>query len=139
MRVQKIFGPAFALAVGLALAWAVYDRTTDPEPRLQRQEEEQMVLAAREHLIQALALSSTAEVVDPLAPNRVAGKVYIYPSDGAWDVSGHYRRDAQTAWMPWLMRVDADRMHSLKLSADDPAAREAAETDPRVTLQDSPP
>lgn len=132
---QKIIGPVFALIVGLALAWTVYDWATDPQRGLQRQEEEQMVLAARYRLIQTLALSSAAEVVDPLAPNRVAGKVYIYPSDGMWEVSGYYRRNDQANWLPWLMRVDADRMHVLRLSSDDPAAKDLAESDPLISLQ----
>ena len=135
MRAQKVIGPVFALAVGLSLAWIVYERATDPERGLQREEEEQMVLAARDRLTQTLALSAAAEVVDPLAPNRVAGKVYIYPSDGIWEVSGYYRRNVQAAWMPWLMRLDAERMHLLKLSSDDPGVDDLAANDPLITLQ----
>ena len=135
MRAQNVIGLVFALGVGLAVAWVAYDRITDPGRGVQRQEEEQMVLAARQRLTRSLALLPGADVVDPLAPNRVAGKVYIYPSEGVWEVSGYYRRDAQGAWMPWLMRLDPERMISLKVSADDPAAREAAATDPLISLQ----
>lgn len=132
---QKLPGYLFALGIGLTLAWFVYQRTMDPQPTLQRQAEEAVVLAARDQLLSVLGLAPGAEVVDPLAPNRVAGKVYVYPRENGWEVSGFYRRAPETEWLPWLMHLDERRsLTSLRLSQADPEA-ERLTADPRVALQ----
>ena len=46
------------------------------------------------------------EIVDPLEPDRIVGKTYIYPAAGGWEVSGYYRRDNSDAWHPYLVTLD---------------------------------
>jgi len=64
------------------------------------------VLASRVLLQTTLAIGSL-QVVDPLAPDRVVGKTYVYPAGTAWEVSGFYRRNAQDLWHPYLLTLDA--------------------------------
>ena len=109
---HRVLSLVFALAVGIAVAVYAYQRVSDPLPGLQRQEEERIVLLARAHVQDLIAAGAASAdeliVVDPLAPNRVAGKVYVYPTDSGWSVSGHYRRGLEDSWHPWLMQLDAD-------------------------------
>ena len=102
---HKVVRPLVALVVGLTLALYAYQRATDPEPRLQRAREEAVVLSARDILQSYVAPGQDLEIVDPLSPNRKVGKVYIYPADGGWQVSGHYRREDADPWHPYLMSL----------------------------------
>ena len=122
---HKIASLVFALAVGVGVALFAYQRVSDPLPGLQREEEERIVLLARAALREVIASVDTpaAEliVVDPLAPNRVAGKVYVYPTDEGWSVSGHYRRGLEDTWHPWLMQLDRDgALQNLAVRDSDP-------------------
>lgn len=104
----------FALVVGLAVAVFAYQWITDPAPREQRQVEERAVLASRDLLVSAVGATSL-EIIDPLAPNRKVGKVYIYAEEPGWAVSGYYRRDEDDRWHPFLLRMTADlELHALK-------------------------
>ncbi len=104
----------FALVVGLAVAVFAYQWITDPAPREQRQVEERAVLASRDLLVSAVGVTSL-EIIDPLAPNRKVGKVYIYAEEPGWAVSGYYRRDEDDRWHPYLLRMTADlELHALK-------------------------
>ncbi|MEM7502181.1 MAG: hypothetical protein AAF417_09070 [Pseudomonadota bacterium] len=133
---QKTIGLLFAVSIGLLVAWYAYDRASDPQPTIERQRQEALVLEARSHLQRLLALDDEAEVVDPLAPNRVAGKVYIYPEASNWQVSGFYRRAEGTEWLPWLMRLDeAGELRELKLPVAEPRAAQLAVEDPRIVVQ----
>jgi hypothetical protein len=95
-----------AFAVGVALAMYAFDRVTDPEPRLQRAREEAAVMTAREILQSYVAPTGQIELVDPLAANRKVGKVFVYPTDAGWEISGHYRRNPGDSWHPFLMSLD---------------------------------
>lgn len=97
----------FALVVGLAVAVFAYQWITDPGPREQRQAEERAVHVSRELLVAAVGAESL-EIVDPLAPNRKVGKVYIYAENPGWAVSGYYRRDEGDRWHPYLLNMTAD-------------------------------
>ncbi len=133
---QKATGLLFAVSIGLLLAWYAYDRVSDPRPTLERQRQEAVVVEARTHLLELLALDEQAEVVDPVAPNRVAGKVYIYPDAENWQVSGFYRRSEGPEWLPWLMRLDSEGgLLQLKLPAAEPIAAQLAAEDPRILVQ----
>ena len=104
----------FALVVGLAVAVFAYQWITDPAPREQRQVEERAVLASRDLLVSAVGVTSL-EIIDPLAPNRKVGKVYIYAEEPGWAVSGYYRRDEDDRWHPYLLSMTADlELHALK-------------------------
>lgn len=104
---HRIGRSVFSLVVGLVVAFIAYQWITNPEPRQQRQTEERAVLASRELLISAVGVEAL-EIVDPLAPNRKVGKVYIYAEDPGWAVSGYYRRDADDRWHPYLLNMTAD-------------------------------
>jgi hypothetical protein len=128
---HRVLRWVLAFAAGLILALYSFERITDPEPRRQRALEEAAVLKSREILQGFVARNSTIELVDPLQTNRKVGKVYIYPTESGWEVSGHYRRDVKDAWHPYLMRLDPqlqlvslavrDGDHRLiGLSAEDP-------------------
>ena len=109
----------FALSIGLIVAVFAFQWITDPAPRAQRAAEEQAVTAARGLLREAVG-SPDIEIVDPLAPNRKVGKVYVYAETPGWAISGHYRRDKDDRWHPYLLQLTANHeLHALK--ADDPA------------------
>ena len=124
---QRLLGVALALAIGLGLAWAAWTWLDDPEPRrAQRAVEEAMVRAASDALRTELGAGDW-QIVDPLNPNRVAGKTFIYPVDGGWEVSGHYRLaqppEARTAsggpWSGWLVRLD-ENGNAIQISTQTP-------------------
>ena len=132
---QRIGGIVFALLVGGALAWLAYDRVTDPQPGVQRALEEGIVLKARAALQELISPDAELDVSDPLQRNRIAGKVYIYPVDGGWEVSGHYRRSEADSWHPWLMVLDGSgELKSLVVRDSDPAVIARATSDPRLSV-----
>lgn len=104
-RGQYLFG----LAAGLLVAVAAFFWITDPERGHERRQEEAAVVAARVQL-RIVADPDRLEYVDPLAPNRKVGKVYVYRKDDGWQVSGHYRRGPDDRWHPYLMSLDANRV-----------------------------
>ena len=111
---HRVGRSVFGLVVGLAVAVFAYQWITDPAPRQQRQIEEQAVQASRELLVSAIGVDSI-EIVDPLAPNRKVGKVYIYADEPGWAVSGYYRRDEDDRWHPYLLNMTADlELHAFK-------------------------
>lgn len=128
---HRIIRWVVAFSFGTLVSSYAFLRISDPEPALQRAREEAVVLAARDILKGYVAPRRPLETVDPLATNRKVGKVYVYPSDRGWEVSGHYRRDKQDRWHPFLMSLD-DNVELISLAVKD--------RDPRLTslsLQDS--
>ena len=122
----------FGLAVGLAVALLAYRWVTDPAPRAARVEEERVVHEARRWLVQLVA-AGDLEIVDPLAPNRKVGKVYVYAEPPGWAVSGYYRRSEADRWHPYLVTLDqALELQRLKLR--DASLAESA--DPRLVVTD---
>ncbi len=103
---HKVVRPVLALIIGVMLALYAYQRIADPEPRAQRAREEAVVFSAREILQSYVAPGEHLEIVDPLSPDRKVGKVYIYPTDAGWELSGHYRRGEDDRWHPYLMSLD---------------------------------
>jgi hypothetical protein len=106
----------FGFSVGLIIAVLSYRWIADTGPRIERQEQERVVVASREHLHATLDLGQL-ELVDPLSPDRVVGKAYVYPAGDGWEVSGFYRRDEQDLWHPYLVTLDAStKLTHLKIS-----------------------
>lgn len=106
----------FGFSVGLIIAVLSYRWIADTGPRIERQEQERVVVASREHLHATLGLGQL-ELVDPLSPDRVVGKAYVYPAGDGWEVSGFYRRDDQDLWHPYLVTLDAStKLTHLKIS-----------------------
>ncbi len=112
-RVGSLF---FGLIVGLIAAYLAYRWVENPEPRLERAQQEATVEASRSLLIGTLGVG-VLEIVDPMSPDRKVGKAYVYPTDSGWQVSGFYRRDDDDLWHPYLMELDKDlRLLRLKVS-----------------------
>lgn len=127
---HRIASVVFGVVAGLAVAIWSYQWITQPreEPR-GREDEERVVLAARELLTESLGLDNV-EFIDPLAPKRSIGKVYVYPYEEGWQVSGFYRRDAIDRWHPFLITMAADRtLVQLKVRDPDKALLERARSD----------
>lgn len=94
-----------AISVGLVLALYAYQRSTDPEPTRRKLLEESVVMTSREILTSYVLPGGELQLVDPLAPDRKVGKVYIWPNERGWEVSGHYRRNDSDRWHPYLMQL----------------------------------
>ena len=96
----------FASVVGVIAFFASYQWITDPAPREERIAQETAVQSARVALVELLD-AGELEIVDPLAPDRKVGKVYVYAEPPGWAVSGYYRRGPQDPWHPYLVMLDA--------------------------------
>ena len=124
----------FGIAVGLLVAWWSYEWITDPAKRTQRTQQEQAVTATRSHLAEKIG-NASLEIVDPLAPQRKVGKVYVYPAGPGWEVSGFYRRGEADEWHAFLASLDADlSLALLKVQDDDPALASRAEADATLAV-----
>lgn len=134
--VHRVARLVAAFAIGLSLALVAYRVATDPEPREQRRLEEGVVSDARAIVRRYVRPGGgDLELVDPLAPDRKVGKVYIYPTSDGWQVSGHYRRPGEETWHPWLMSLDGDRkLLSLSVRDDDAALARRATADPAFSV-----
>ncbi len=133
---HRVIRLVLAFGIGLFLALYAYERITDPQPRQQRIQEEAVVRQARVLLAEIVATAHDLRLVDPVSPDRKIGKVYIYPTANGWEVSGHYKRDTELRWHPWLMRLNEQRELVSLLAQDDAADLVAiAAADPRFTLQ----
>lgn len=105
---HKLVRPLVALAIGVVLALYTYQCVTDPEPGLQRVREEGIVMVARDILQSYVSPGNAIEIVDAVSPASQVGKVYIYPTDEGWELSGHYRRDENDRWHPYLMALNGE-------------------------------
>ena len=75
------------------------------------------------------------EFVDPLAPNRKVGKVYVYREGGGWAISGYYRRGDGDRWHPYLLYLSAGlEIRSLKIQDQDPTLLNRAAADPAIEV-----
>ncbi len=135
MQPHRIIRPVIAFSVGIVLALYAFERISDPEPARQRAREEAVVISAREILKSYVPADGEIEIADPLAPNRVAGKVYIYPTDNGWEVSGYYRRSESDRWHPFLISLNANiDLVSLSVRDADEKLGAAADDDPRFSV-----
>ena len=135
MQPHRIIRPVVAFSVGIVLALYAFERISDPEPARQRAWEEAVVISVREILKSYVPADGEIEIVDPLAPNRVAGKVYIYPMDDGWEVSGYYRRNESDRWHPFLMSLNANiDLVSLSVRDADENLGTAADDDPKFSV-----
>ena len=122
---HRIARLAFGFGVGLIVAVMAFKWITNPAPRAERQLEETVVAASRQHIEATLANAGVA-LVDPLSPDRKVGKTYVYRAGDGWEVSGYYRRDENDRWHPYLMTLDAS--HAMThLKVQDSILRESAE------------
>lgn len=132
---HRIMRWVVAFGFGLIVSLYAFQRISDPGPGMQRAREEAIVRTARDILGETIAPGAALEIVDPLSPDRKVGKVYVYPTDSGWEVSGHYRRGSPDSWHPFLMQLDAGST-LVRLSVrdrDTRLLRRAAE-DPRLIV-----
>ncbi len=119
----------FGLGVGLLVAAWSYQWIMAPDKRAQRVEEESVVVVSRSLLGERLGIEDL-ELVDPLAPNRKVGKVYIYPLARGWEVSGFYRRGEGDRWHAYMLTLSADLgLTGLKVKDTDPRLAQIAASD----------
>jgi hypothetical protein len=106
----------FALAVGLLIAFLSYRWVTITAPKGAREAEERVVETSRALLQTTLGIGEL-ELVDPLSPDRVVGKAFVYPLSDGWEVSGFYRRGPRDLWHPYLVTLDTSlSLQHLKIS-----------------------
>lgn len=122
----------FALTVGLAVAVFSFKWITNPDPRGERAREEQVVQISRS-LLSSIVESDSLEIVDPLAPNRKVGKVYVFAEAPGWAVSGYYRRSDEDRWHPYLMRL-TENFDLQRLKVQDEALAERAAADSTLEI-----
>jgi hypothetical protein len=131
---HRIGRVAFATIFGLLVAALSYQWITNPEGREEREVQVSVVESSR-LLLESIVATEALEIVDPLAPNRKVGKVYVYPEDSGWAVSGFYRRGEDDRWHPYLMMLGADSgLVSLKVQDRDRQLAARAETDPMLEI-----
>ena len=119
----------FGLGVGVMVAVLAYQWITAPDKGAQRAEEERVVVVSRSVLGEKLGIGEL-EFVDPVAPERKVGKVYIYPLAGGWEVSGFYRRGHADRWHAYLLTLSADlELTSMKVTHAHSRLAEIAESD----------
>ena len=109
----------FGFVVGLLVAFLSYRWIMDTGPRAERALQESVVAESRVLLVATLNIGDLV-IVDPLSPDRVVGKAYVFPAGEGWEVSGFYRRNAQDLWHPYLVTLDAS-MALLHLKISDTA------------------
>ncbi len=131
---HRIGSIAFGFVVGVMVAVLAYQWITAPDKGAQRAEEERVVVVSRSVLGEKLGIGEL-EFVDPVAPQRKVGKVYIYPEGKDWAVSGYYRRQEVDRWHPYLMLLAEDHsLISLKLQDKNPQLLMRAGSDPLLEI-----
>ncbi len=129
---HRVGRAVFSLVVGLAVAVFSYRWITNPAPRIERAQEEQVVQASRS-LLTTIVASDSLQIVDPLAPDRNVGKVYIYAEGPGWAVSGYYRRDDAERWHPYLINLSQD-LTLLRLKVQDARLSAQAADNPALEI-----
>lgn len=127
---HRVLRLVVAFTFGLLISYCSYQWATDSDRPQRRAEEENVVLASREILRSYIGADDLA-LSDPLNRVREAGKVYIYPVDSGWEISGHYQRPGENTWHDFLLNLDDESgLVNLKVRDDDPRLVELAATDP---------
>ena len=131
---QRVGSIIFGIAVGLIVAGLSFQWIMDSGRREQRVEQENVVAVSRTALIGKLAIGDV-EFVDPLAPQRKVGKVYIFPLANGWEISGYYRRNDDDQWHPYLLTLSATlSLASLKVKDSDAGLSQMAAMDPTLEV-----
>ena len=131
---HRIGSVVFGLVIGLAVAIGSYQWLTNAEKELEREQQERVVQLSRDLLTKKLQLSDP-EIVDPLAPQRKVGKVYVYPLQDGWEVSGFYRRRDDDRWHAYLISIESDEsLRLLKVQDRSQYLAEMAATDPMLEV-----
>jgi hypothetical protein len=135
---HRMLSLVFAFGTGLLISFCSYQWITDPDRAEQRAIEEAVVLESRQILERYVGSAGSIEISDPLNRVREAGKVYIYPIDDGWEISGQYRRVGERRWHAYLMRLNVDALLiSLAVEDNDPALQVKARSDDRFSTRGS--
>lgn len=129
---HRIGRVVFSLAVGLLVASLSYRWITDSTSREARDREERVVNVSRA-LLETFVAADQLAIVDPLAPDRHVGKVYVFAKGQGWEVSGYYRRNERDDWHPYLMTLSAD-LQMLRLKVGDAALAGIAADNPLLEV-----
>lgn len=131
---HRVGSIVFGVFIGLAIAVLAYQWVTDPDKRVKHDEQERIVELSREILKHTLEIHDL-QLVDPLAPQRKVGKVYIYPLENGWEISGYYRRDDDDRWHPYLLALSVElSLRSLKVRDADSGLAQIAAMNPLVEV-----
>lgn len=131
---HRVGSIVFGAVIGLAIAVLTYQWVTDPDKRVKHDEQERVVELSREILKHTLEIHDL-QLVDPLAPQRKVGKVYIYPLENGWEISGYYRRDDDDRWHPYLLGLSVElSLRSLKVRDADSGLAQIAAMNPLVEV-----
>ena len=133
---HRIIRLVVAFVFGLAVAYGSFQWISDSERPARRVQEEAVAQAAREILLSYIT-DENLEISDPLDRVRDAGKVYLFPTEDGWQVSGHYKRRDEKAWHAWLMALDLNvSLVSLAVQDADAGLAERAQSDPKFTVSE---
>lgn len=132
---HRITSLVFAFSIGLLVSYCSYQWITNTDRAAQRAVEEGVVLESRRILTAYIDSGDDLEISDPLSRVREAGKVYIYPVAGGWEISGQYRRTGESGWHEYLMSLDQNAgLLSLMVDDADPGLKERAASDPKLSI-----
>ena len=135
---HRILRLVFAFGTGLLVSYWSYQWITNPQRAADRAVEEAVVQESRLVLLSYVADNEAVEISDALERVRAAGKVYMYPVDDGWELSGQYKRHNDTGWHAFLMRLDKDsRLNSLSVEDNDPDLASKAAMDPKFSVSAS--
>lgn len=122
-----------AFSIGLILSYGSFQWLTDTERPVRRAEEVAVVNASRAILLSYIDSENLA-VSDALDRVREAGKVYVFPTERGWELSGHYQRAGEKTWHDFLLQLDKDlRLESLAVNDGDAHLQALAKSDPRFS------
>ena len=125
-----------ALTFGLLAAYGSYQWITNTDRSVQRAREEAVVLASRE-ILRSYISDERLEISDAVDRVRQAGKVYLYPTDGGWELSGHYRRHDEKRWHAFLISLDANvSLVSLAVQDTNAELTNLAKSDPKFSTSE---
>ena len=138
---HRVIRLVVALGFGLIVAYGSYQWITDTDRPARRVEEEAVALAARDTLRSYIANKRLAdeslEISDAIDRDREAGKVYLFPTDDGWELSGHYRRQDEKDWHAFLMALDANvALISLSVQDKDAELSNLAMSDPKFAASE---
>jgi len=127
---HRIMRLVVAFSVGLIVSYGSFQWLTDTDRPVRRATEESVVNASRIILLDYID-SENLTISDPLDRVREAGKVYVFPTEDGWELSGHYQRQGEKTWHDFLMKLDADlNLISFAVNDDDPRLSTLAANDP---------
>lgn len=128
---HRVIRLVVALIFGIAVAYGSYQWISDADRAVRRAQEESVVVASRD-ILRRYVKDENLQISDAVDRVRVAGKVYLYPTDDGWELSGHYRRENEKKWHAYLMSLDINvALVSLSVQDADAELIKLALSDPK--------